>query len=279
VAGSPGGQIAIASVPNLRDLGGRPVLGGGVVRRGQLFRSAELAGIRDADLEELAGLGVRTVFDLRTEAERAARPDRVPAGADLVELDVFADDMSAAFGLSVGAGDATPARLAEFLSHPEEAAAMLGGDKASEMLVRGYRGLVALPSARAAYGALYSALADGGRRPALLHCTTGKDRTGWGAAALLLLLGVSHADVMADYLLTGQQLLPMMQPLLERFRAAGGDPGLLSPLWGVRSEYLEAALDELSLRFGTIERYFEQGLGLDVACVSELRTALVDRSS
>ena len=68
---------------------------------------------------------------------------------------------------------------------------------------------------------------------AALHCTTGKDRTGWAAAALLMLLGVSYDDVLTDYLLTNQQLLPSMQPLLDRFAAEGGDPELLLPVFGV----------------------------------------------
>jgi len=137
---------------------------------------------------------------------------------------------------------------------------------------------VTLPSARAAYGALFADLARAERRPALLHCTTGKDRAGWAAAALLLLLGVSDDDVMADYLLTNEQLLPAMQPLFDRFTAAGGDPDVLRSLLGARAEYLEAALEEMTARFGTIERYFEQGLGLDPERIAALRTALIDRA-
>ena len=34
------------------------------------------------------------------------------------------------------------------------------------------------------------------------HCRGGKDRTGYGVALIQLLLGVSEADVMHDYLLT-----------------------------------------------------------------------------
>jgi Tyrosine phosphatase family len=68
----------------------------------------------------------------------------------------------------------------------------------------------------------------------VFHCTTGKDRTGWAAAATLLLLGVSTDDVFADYLPTNDQLHPALQPLLGQFRSIGGDPDLLKPVVGVQ---------------------------------------------
>jgi protein-tyrosine phosphatase len=95
----------------------------------------------------------------------------------------------------------------------------------------------------------------------VFHCTTGKDRTGWAAAATLLLLGVSSDDVFADYLLTNDQLLPTLQPLLEQFRSIGGDPELLKPIVGVQKEYLETAIGEMQKRYKTIDGYFSQGLG------------------
>jgi len=282
----PGAPITIASVSNLRDLGGWAVRGGGCVRRGQVFRSAALADVDEAGVEALTALGLRTVFDLRTEAERAVQPDKLPPGVDLVALDVFGDDMGSVFGLPIELLSALPAEmrgappadLVGLLSRSGAALEFLGEGKAARMLAHSYRGIVTLPSARAAYGALFAGLARAERRPALLHCTTGKDRAGWAAAALLLLLGVSDADAMADYLLTNEQLLPAMQPLFDRFTAAGGDPDVLRSLLGAREEYLQAALDEMSSRFGTIERYFEEGLGVDADRLSALRTALIDRA-
>jgi len=43
-------------------------------------------------------------------------------------------------------------------------------------------------------------------RPVSFQCTAGKDRTGWGAAVLLLLLGVPYETVEADYLESNQTL-------------------------------------------------------------------------
>ena len=82
----------------------------------------------------------------------------------------------------------------------------------------------------------------------------------------------------ADYLLTNDQLLPALQPLLDQFRSIGGDPDLLKPVVGVQQEYLETALDEMRKRYQTIDGYFSQGLGLDGATIGKLRTKLTERS-
>jgi protein-tyrosine phosphatase len=134
-----------------------------------------------------------------------------------------------------------------------------------------------VPRARAGYWLLFTGLARSARRPALVHCTTGKDRTGWAAAALLMLLGVPDELVMREYLLTNEELVPALGPVLDRFRAGGGDPALLMPVLGVDRRYLGAALDEMAARFGTIEGYFADGLGIGADGQAALRDALVER--
>jgi protein-tyrosine phosphatase len=54
----------------------------------------------------------------------------------------------------------------------------------------GYRQFVSLPSAKKAFRELFISVTDKSKLPAVFHCTTGEDRTGWAAAALLTLLGV-----------------------------------------------------------------------------------------
>lgn len=255
---------AIAALPNLRDVGGHATADGGRVRTGLLFRSMDL-GRLDADgAEALARLGLRAVFDLRTVAERDASPDRLPAGAAYVPLDVLGD--------APGSG---PEALKGMLSDPADAERVLGGGRADRFFEDRYREFVSLPSAQAAFGTLLRSLADGAYRPALFHCTTGKDRTGWAAATLLLLLGVRHEDVLADYLESNTHVLPAFAPIVEAFAARGGDQALLWPLLEVRPAYLRAGLDEVDRRYGSIERYVADGLGLDAGARAALRAALV----
>jgi protein-tyrosine phosphatase len=108
----------IATVPNLRDLGGGPTRDGHV-RYGLLFRSAEFSDLQGDDAAAFAGLGIRAVYDMRTQAERAKQPNQLPAGTEYVVLDILKDSSQA------GA-----AQLLAVLGDPKAAEAMLGGGKA-----------------------------------------------------------------------------------------------------------------------------------------------------
>jgi protein-tyrosine phosphatase len=260
--------IEIETVPNMRDLGGWQARDDGRVRSGLLYRSAGLDRLQGDDEAIFAGLGIRSIYDLRTEEEREAQPDRVPPGTEYVVVDVL-KDMT----------DAAPAQLLQVTSDPKMAEEMLGDGQAVPLFEQGYRKIVTLPSALAAYKRLFSDLSRDEHRPMLFHCTTGKDRTGWAAAALLMSLGVPDEVVMQEYLLTNEQLAPVLKPLFDRFESMGGDPELLMPVFGARQEYLEAALDEMRLRFGTIEGYFTDGLDLDAGVIQDLRVAFIESDS
>jgi protein-tyrosine phosphatase len=61
--------------------------------------------------------------------------------------------------------------------------------------------------------------------------------------------------------------------MLAALAARGGDLELFRPILDVRPSYLEAALDEIRAGYGSIERYFSDGLGVDDATREALRTA------
>jgi protein-tyrosine phosphatase len=246
-----GQSLGLKSVPNLRDLGGYRTADGATVAAGRVYRSNQLHEVVPDDMKKLAALNLRNAFDLRTYEERRIRPGELPAEVNYVWLDVLAD-----------AEEANPAVLERLMRDPEAANEQLGGGKAEAGFMDSYRQFITLPSARQEFRKLFLYLADEDQVPALFHCTTGKDRTGWAAAALLTLLGVPRETVMEDYLRSNDYILPMYQGVIDAFVEAGGDGEIPAAILGVKREYLEAAFDEMETRYGTIETYFADGLGI-----------------
>jgi protein-tyrosine phosphatase len=262
-----GGQadLLTPTLPNLRDVGGHSTGDGRRVGENLLFRSTDLSRLDDHGAQLLGRLGIRTVFDLRTAGEREASPDRLPDGVDLVVLDVLRDS-----------GRPSPAEMERVLSTPAAAERALGGGRAERLMLDAYREFVDLPSARGAFGRLFRELTGAPRRPALVHCTTGKDRTGWAAATLLLFLGAPTEAVLDDYLRSRPVIAALFAPYLAAFAARGGDPELLRPLLDVRPEYLEAALEAVRRSHGTVERYVVDGLGLGLSGGAALREVFLE---
>jgi len=262
----PGRSLGIQSVPNLRDLGGYKSSDGATVVGGLVYRSNQLSGISEEDMKKLAALNLKAEFDLRTAEERDLRPDELPPGVKNVWLDVLAD-----------LDQAGPAVLEKLMKNPKAANEALGGGKAEANFRETYRQFVSLPSAKKSFGKLFLALGDQEQLPALFHCTTGKDRTGWATAALLTLLGVSRETIMQDYLRSNDYIIPQYQKLIDAFVQGGGEERIPSAILGVKKEYLDAAFEEMETKFGTIEKYFSEGLGIDAAEQKALRDLYLEK--
>jgi protein-tyrosine phosphatase len=258
------GLNAIPSIPNLRDVGGLRTRTGGHLRTGLLYRAAGLHTLDPGDVPAFDRLGIRTVYDLRLRREQAEAPDRLEATTRYVPADVLA-------GWTRGG----PSQLFEWVSDPAAAHAGLADGRAEALWVEQYRAFVRLPAARAAYGAMLRDLAAEASRPALVHCTTGKDRTGWAAALMQLLLDVPDDAVMEHYLRSRDHLAPFVAIVLEGLAARGVDPELFVPVFDVRPAYLEAAIDELRAGYGTVAAYVADGLGVDGTVQRALQEAFV----
>ncbi|RPK68806.1 Tyrosine-protein phosphatase precursor [Streptomyces sp. ADI96-02] len=256
--------VPAATVVNLRDLGGIALGRERRVRQGVLFRSGQLSGLDPAGDLAVAALGIRTVVDLRTADERRWAPDRLPDRARLFVADVLGDHPGVA-----------PARLKALLADPVEAERMLGGGRAEELFADTYRKMVLSPGASAAFRAFLETAADPGARPVLFHCTAGKDRTGWAAAVLLLILGASRETVRSDFLAVNPAVRAAFAPYVQKFLDEGGDPAVAAAVVEVRPRYLEAALDAVDERWGGLEGYVRDGLRVPEPALRRLRDGLV----
>jgi protein-tyrosine phosphatase len=251
-------------IANFRDVGGHPTRDGGSVRSGVLFRCGHLAHATDGDIEKLEALGVRTVIDLRATVETTIEgASRLPDGATLVHIPM--GDVRAGENIRelLGSGDV------------ERITRAFPPGAAREMMLAGARAFVVADEHRAAFSEVVRVLVEAGNTPAIVHCSAGKDRTGWAVALVLLAVGVAEERVVADYLRSNESLGARMANLA---RTTGGrfDAALLEPLVLVHEDYIATSLAALEEEWGGIDGYLTAGLGIDGQLRSRLRAVFVD---
>src|SRR5216683_2560867 len=219
----PARHLNLAGASNFRDLGGYPARDGRPVRWRQIFRSNHLGHLTEADIELLRPLGLKSAFDFRGIEEIAVHS--LP-----IEPTVVA---------------ALRARLANGVA--------LSSADALDVMRDSYRSYVRHNTA--SFRALFAHLLED-RAPLVIHCTAGKDRTGFACALILHVLGVPDDLIAEDYLLTNR--------FYRRDPSASSDlPDEVRQVLGsVQASFLAAAYDAISADYGDLENYLNGGVGL-----------------
>ncbi|UQX03953.1 tyrosine-protein phosphatase [Streptomyces sp. RerS4] len=259
----PEPEPELIGVRNFRDVGGLPTIDGRRVRSGRLFRSGHLAHATETGAEFLGSLGLHTVFDFRSHADHAVEGlDVALPGVRNVNIPMSDPADGRDFWKLVHEGDL--AQLRE----------LLGDGKAAARMTASYRKIVRTRTAE--HSRVVHALAEDSV-PALMHCAAGKDRAGLSIAVTLLALGVEREAIVADYL---ESNAPHRRYRMRRADAAdNGSPEvreLLSPLFEARAEYLDAAFETIEGRWGAVDRYLGEGLGLTPETLDRLRDRLLE---
>ncbi len=175
-------ELVFEGLVNARDLGGLPLTGGGTVRPGRLYRSETPQLMTAADVTRAVGeLGITRVIDLRGPRGRGSGP-LGDDGRGLV-IDYF--ELA---GGHEAQNDLTPDG---FLPNQLGLGAPVVGMVLEELVA-----------------------ADGAT---LIHCHTGKDRTGYMVAMILAVLGVPDTEIVADYC----RSIPIFEAMMANLRAAG----------------------------------------------------------
>ena len=262
--------LPLQGVHNFRDHGGYALAGGGRLKRGILWRSGQHHGATDDDLDRIAGLGLATVFDLRSSRERSVHPCRRPA-AFTAEVILSADP---------------PPREKKEEAAPHVAQAITAasaGQRDPEEIRAGmrqnYSGIAWRPELVAAIRLYFARLAEG-RGPSLVNCMAGKDRTGIAVAMLHHAVGVHPDDIMADYLLTNTagDVEARIAAGIETIRATSRlqDDTLLRIMMGVEADWLNSVYRRANEEHGSIEGYLRDVLGVDDILRDRLRGALAE---
>jgi protein-tyrosine phosphatase len=178
---------------NARDLGGFRTADGRETRRGAVVRSDCPDRLTTAGWSALRAHGIRTIVDLRDDAEREAGADLRAAELATVRLpleDLADSDFWEQWWRHVDTPDYYGAALGRW---PNRFAAVVAA------------------VARARPGGV------------LIHCAVGRDRTGLVTALLLALVGVAPEDIAADYELSAERLRPLYadEALVDTIERAG----------------------------------------------------------
>jgi protein-tyrosine phosphatase len=243
-------HIDFDGIDNFRDFGGYATACGRGLKRRVLFRSANHARATEADLARMAELGIAVVVDLRRTHERAREPSRRHErfAAQVLENDLGLQDDP--WGHSLRGVEPTAEWFRQdamtfYRVAPFE-------DAYLDLFGRYFRALAA---------------ADGA---VLVHCAAGKDRTGMLCALTHHIAGVHPDDIVADYLLTNDEArierrMPRFAALVQELSGHAPADAVVRTALSVEPAYLEAAFAEMRARYGSLDGYLEQGLGVGAA--------------
>lgn len=248
-------RLALQGTPNFRDLGGYETSEGRRIQWGKIYRSGKLSTLTEADIKYLSRLGVSLVCDFRQETEQALEPTRL------------GDENTPIYtGLPISPGSAQSfmhnlmngiIEIVDSVSFMQE----INRDFVANQMPQ--------------YAEMFKFLLTG-EHQILIHCAAGKDRTGFGAALILDVLGVDEEVIIDDYLLTNEflEVEKEMEKLSNSFTNSTGSAvpdSVLRPLLEVRPEYLRACFEEINERYGSKQAFFKQALGLDDEKIQRLK--------
>ena len=235
-----GPVIGFEGLVNARDVGPLPTADGGCVRSGRLYRSETPQLMTDADVARAVDvLGVRRVIDLR--GRRGGGSGRLGRNGRGVVLDFFE--------LAGGAGAHLDLSAEGFLAAQLDLAGPVVGAVLAE--------IDATPE-----GAV------------LVHCHTGKDRTGFVIAVILAALGVADDDIVADY----ERSRPVFATLMGNLTVAGLAVADDAPEYARHEPStagLRAMLDRLRSGWADTTAYLRDA-GVDPSLVERVRDRLVE---
>ncbi|KAJ7496579.1 hypothetical protein FB451DRAFT_1385972 [Mycena latifolia] len=91
--------IVVEGVINIRDIGGYVIEDSTLVKSGLVFRSGEISNITETGKQQLLALGIRRVFDMRTQLEITSYKTTVLILLGVPDADITKDYTLTAVGL------------------------------------------------------------------------------------------------------------------------------------------------------------------------------------
>lgn len=253
-----GESIEIDGVINFRGVGGYYTKNDQVVKKDLLYRSGHLSDLTEEGTYQIKKLGIKEIYDLRTDEEIKRKPDRIPEGIKYIHFPIYnEDDEPGGFWYAFSRH-----KLQEYWDNFN--IHILADKKAKR------------------YGELFGKIANS-EGPILIHCSAGKDRVGIAVSLFLLMLGVSEEVVISDYTKSNiyfPQILNHAQIRYDEHKLFTSLLNMqaidLQDFYLARASTLKNVVDYLSLKYGSIDTYLIEKAGLDSSTLEILRRRFLE---
>ncbi|WP_375195362.1 tyrosine-protein phosphatase [Sphingobium sp.] len=246
--------VPLAQGSNFRDIGGYRTVDGRRVKWGLVYRSGGSAMLTPQDMAKVGALGLRNMVDLRSDEERQLAPSKI---------------------------DGVP-----YLAVGYSMAGMISGNlQNGGALYRNFPEQLA-PQMRLLFNILKHQ-----EGPVEYNCSAGQDRTGFATALILSALGVPRETILQDYHLSTTYRQPRFElppinaalypdnPVAQIFARYQGNPAYAKPQPLKDPDgraFLASAFEEIDSRWGSVENYLQQELGVSAADIATMRQAYLE---
>lgn len=230
---------------NLRELGGYRTHDQRETKRGVLLRSGNLDQVPPASQQALIDYGVNTIIDLRDQWEQVTYPN------------VFANSEHVTYYNLPLMGDGDDGLRQQMENAPDLSSIYI----------------LALEHRKPQVRRIIEQIANKPRGCAIIHCVSGKDRTGQIAALVLGAVGVEEETIIEDYALTDKYINRQRQQWTEQ---AGNNKEAVKRLkrdMSAKAQNMRDMIAYLKTNYGGMTGYL-QAIGLSDQTLQLLRDTL-----
>ncbi|HEY4325582.1 MAG TPA: tyrosine-protein phosphatase [Mucilaginibacter sp.] len=251
IADSSKRRVILQGAANFRDLGGYKTKDGLHVKWNEIYRSADISKLTDADLVVLKNRNITYDVDLRGTQESAQAPDKLNPGTDYILCPAGSNNMGMFRTMSKLKGNGGDSLMVSYYSNIDSLALRYKPffDK-----------LLGFPSSEAL----------------VFHCTAGKDRTGIAAALLLYALGVPYDTILKDYEATNYYRNGENDKATAQIVKMHIDQDVAKSMMAAKKEYLDATFNAINKQYGSVDNYLTTQIGLDDRKIALLKKKFLE---